>query len=210
MAQANDSILVTPGSGATVATHDVGSKEHQVIMEAEASGHILGSIPTYWYWSEPGATANLQRQFTLWNGSGSGKLIKVRKLFIANVQTGVVTGVACRFNVRRITAEPASQVNTLTAVKMDTNNAAVPAQITGKNGSVAAHAGDILFGLGAATEEVLTGQGVHAAVLAAINWLPESRLIQDLILREGEGLDVQFATNTTTGLFGVLCVFTLE
>jgi hypothetical protein len=47
--QANDSILVTPGSGATVATHSAASKEHQVVMVADDSGHIVGSKPTYFY-----------------------------------------------------------------------------------------------------------------------------------------------------------------
>ena len=35
MTLAGDSILVTPGSGATVATHTVDSKEHQVVMQAD-------------------------------------------------------------------------------------------------------------------------------------------------------------------------------
>lgn len=33
MSQANDSILVTPGSGATVATELIAGKEHQVVGE---------------------------------------------------------------------------------------------------------------------------------------------------------------------------------
>jgi hypothetical protein len=45
----NDSILVTPGSGAQVPTHLVGSNEYQVIMPAEVDGHILGSKNVYWY-----------------------------------------------------------------------------------------------------------------------------------------------------------------
>lgn len=45
MAQANDSILVTPGSGATVATHNPGdSKEYQVVMLAGDKGHIHGQV----------------------------------------------------------------------------------------------------------------------------------------------------------------------
>lgn len=47
MTLAGDSILVTPGSGATVATHTVSSKEHQVVIQADESGHLYGSKPCY-------------------------------------------------------------------------------------------------------------------------------------------------------------------
>lgn len=43
MTASNDSILVTPGTGATVATHLVNSKEHQVVMVADEYGSIQGS-----------------------------------------------------------------------------------------------------------------------------------------------------------------------
>src|SRR4051812_2890492 len=47
MSKAGDSILVTPGSGATVATHTVNSKEHQVVMIADERGELVGSLPTF-------------------------------------------------------------------------------------------------------------------------------------------------------------------
>jgi hypothetical protein len=206
----NDSILVTPGSGATVATHTQSSKEYQVVMEAEESGHILGSLATYLYWSEPGASANLQRILTVWNGTSSGKIIRVRRLRICHLGITAVTGVGCRIDVRQITAEPATQTNTLTAIKLDTTNATLPSQITGKNGSTAALAGSIIFSTAISTEEVATNQGAHVAIMNSINWLPESRVIQDLVLREGEGLDVQCATSTTTGVFAAQVIFTTE
>ena len=46
MSQANDSVLVTPGAGATVATHLVSAKEYQVVMVADESGHIQQTLPT--------------------------------------------------------------------------------------------------------------------------------------------------------------------
>lgn len=42
MALPNDSILVTPGSGATVPTHLVSAKEYEVVMVADIAGHIMG------------------------------------------------------------------------------------------------------------------------------------------------------------------------
>lgn len=43
MTQANDSISITPGSGATVATHLISDKEHQVMIVADPVGRLLGS-----------------------------------------------------------------------------------------------------------------------------------------------------------------------
>lgn len=40
MTQANDSITITPGTGATVATHMVNAKEHQVVVLADQTGAL--------------------------------------------------------------------------------------------------------------------------------------------------------------------------
>lgn len=40
MAQANDSVLVTPGSGTTIATQLAGGKEHQVVVLADQNGNL--------------------------------------------------------------------------------------------------------------------------------------------------------------------------
>lgn len=45
MTQANDSIAVTPGTGAVVATHTVAGKEHQVMMLANQAGDIDPVLP---------------------------------------------------------------------------------------------------------------------------------------------------------------------
>src|SRR5690242_9777404 len=75
MAQANDSITTKDASGATatVATHLAAGKEHQVFMQANPDGHIMGSLPTYSAWS--GVVAVAAANTVLWhlfNASGSG------------------------------------------------------------------------------------------------------------------------------------------
>jgi len=82
MTQANDSILVTPGSGATVATHNPGDgKEYQVVMVAGDKGHIHGSKPSYLLWIPPQAAAASKIYFDLYNATGSGKTIEVNGIW---------------------------------------------------------------------------------------------------------------------------------
>lgn len=55
MALANDSVTVTPGAGATIATQLASGKEHQVVCLADQSGNLDPTIPT-----KPGAPATTE------------------------------------------------------------------------------------------------------------------------------------------------------
>jgi hypothetical protein len=92
MAQANDSILVTPGSGATVATHLVNGKEYQVIMLADTDGHIQhsGDIYKALYPSQAAGASKLY--LDLFNATGTGKTMKVHSIFATVDNDTAVTG----------------------------------------------------------------------------------------------------------------------
>ena len=47
MTQANSSVNITQGSGKVIAAHTAASKDHQLFMLADASGHIYGTKPAY-------------------------------------------------------------------------------------------------------------------------------------------------------------------
>lgn len=97
MTQANDSILVTPGTGATVATHLAASKEYQAIMEADSRGHIKGTLPlyvaSYKLATDAAASAlafthvaNTDKQYaTIYHTAAATKTVRLRRveLFIA-------------------------------------------------------------------------------------------------------------------------------
>lgn len=67
MTLANDSVNVTPGSGATAATHAVGGKEHSVLMGAKGDGNLYRTGDVY--------TAISFRSVQLFNEAGSGKKV---------------------------------------------------------------------------------------------------------------------------------------
>lgn len=77
-----NSILVTPGSGATVATQTISAKDYQVILLADQDGHIQGSGPTYQLVQMPRVTTAAATDFfDLFNATGSGKIIRLRGLY---------------------------------------------------------------------------------------------------------------------------------
>lgn len=205
MSQANDSILVTPGSGATVATHNPGDgKEYQVVMLAHSTGHIVDTLPTYYFWSTYDAGAANEITMDLFNASGSGKIVLVKKIFLQH-NMSAVTGVGHVFDVDT-TSAAGTGGTTITGTKVDSANAAIPAQITCRHAATGgATKVATLFSIAADPEETRPG----AAILPMINWIPEGNNIQEPVLREGEGIRVIQITSSTVGVWGCLFVVSL-
>jgi hypothetical protein len=205
MVQANDSVTVTPGSGATIATHLANSKEHQVFMQANADGHILGSIPTYTAWSTSlTASANLV-YWHLFNASGSGKVVKVRKIFVQ--PSMVSTALAGQtWRVAKTSAVGTTGNTAITPRANDSNDAALPAQITVARSYTAGGTQTFTyFEIALDPEETRPAVGITPY----FNILPtDGEFVSDIVLREGEGMAVQ---NVTGGSYAwsVLGVFTV-
>ena len=206
MTQANDSFLQTPaGSGVQLATHLAGGKEHPVVMVSHASGHIRGTIPTYTYWRPFTAGAANQRIIDLFNASGSGVRVKLRKLFVHHDQS-VVTGVPVRFDMIHTTAVGTGGTG-ITGRNQNSTDAAIPAQVTCRHSATGgATEAYVRFGFSVDTEETRPATGIAPM----INWLPEGDDVGDVVLNEGEGALVKQITSTAVGIFGCLLVVTIE
>lgn len=203
MTLANDSVIVEPaGTGATVATHLAGGKEHEVVMIAGPDGHLQDSFPTFYYWSTFIAGAQNRKTIDVFNATGSGVKVIVRKMFIQSDMATAVH-VAQRWDIDR-----SSTIGTggtlLTATKADSTNANPPAGVTSRAGPTggATKSGGTLFSIGLNAEETLPA----AAIQGMINWIPEGPNIQELILRENEGFYAIQVTNSATTVWGVLLV----
>ena len=206
----NDSINVTPGSGIPIATHAISGKEYQGLILAGPSGHLTDSLPTYIAWANDVALAASKYHISILNASGSGKIVRCHKLFAVNIRVTAATGAMLRFNTYKITAH--SGGTPVTPEKMDTDNANLPAEITVITGATSVTLGNILFGIPLTGEEIgATGNlalGTH--VLQGLNLLFESERIQEIVLREGEGIAVRQITSNTAGTYGWLLIFTVE
>lgn len=154
------------------------------------------------------AFAQNKHHIALFNAAGSGKIVKVRKLFGVNLQTGAITGVAARFDVKRTTAQ--SGGTEITPVSMDTNDAALPAQIVVATGATITE-GALLFPWMTVNEENTATQALTTSHFQQIaNILMEGADVRDLTVREGQGLTVKQITSSTVGSFGWILVFTVE
>lgn len=195
----------TAVSGDAVATHSAGGKQHQVVMIAGPSGHLNDTQETYYYYTGLAAGAANQRLIDLFNASGSGKLVKVKKLFMQCNQAAI-TGVGLQYDVIRTSAVGTSGT-TITGRPADTANAAIPAQVTARRGATGgATESHILFPLGVDPEETRPGAGI----MGMINWMPEAPNIQELVLREGQGILVKQITSSTAGIMGCVLVVTIQ
>lgn len=217
MTQANDSITVTPGTGATVATHLASGKEHQVVMLASASGQLEGSLPSYWLTVQDQNTNSSQVFFDLWNGSGSN-IIRIRGIWInSGVDVANNSAIGTRLDyVRTSTVGTggttagynSATIGTANIVPKDSTNAALPAGVSARfapTGGGTASAW--LFSLYASTEELT----LPSYTQQFENCLPEPmRGAQEFILNPSQGIKVIQGSNDSAGTLGFFVEFTVE
>lgn len=206
MAQANDSILVTPGAGATVATHLAGGKEYQVVMQADPAGHLLDSRDGFLVWYTPVTNASGREVAELFNADATA-IVRVRGIWIVPTLTAI-TGVQIGFDVNQITAVGTTGSTTVTPRKLDSNYAALNANITARYGSTAgATLGFLYFTVYALNDETNAG----TSLLAYQNQLPSlGRDTVEFTLRQNQGIQVKQSVAATVGLTGALIYFVVE
>lgn len=220
MAQANDSILVTPGTGATVATELIAGKEHQVVVLSDSSGHLHGTLPTYNYMTPSAAAGASKLYCDLFNAVGSGKVIDIRGIWIIpDTDVAVVGAVAIRIDLYRTSAvgtggtaasykSATPDVTGGNICPMDTLNAALPAQITARwlpaGGATISEWIIANYIMG---EEASTSMSY---ITQFQNILPQLTVGQKFALREGQGLLLKQGTVASAGSLSFLIAFTVE
>ena len=195
MSFANDSIAITPGTGATVATQLVSSKEYQVVMLALPDGHLANSLPQYRMICPSQAVAANKVFVDLFNATGSGVSLRILSAYcFADNDTAVTGTLGVEVNLTRTTAvgtggtaatADGASLTAITISKMDTNNAALPASITARlTPTGGATAGALLGQRWIFTEETSAPSGI-AGTLGSEFIRNEGA---DLIVRENSGL----------------------
>lgn len=214
MTQANDSILVTPGSGATVATHLANSKEHQVMMLADESGHIIGSKATYFYNipSQVHVAAANTVHWDMFNADATAIVRVLSILQIPNITTAV-TGVVFDWLLEKTTAVGTGG-SALTAWKADENDAALDADITARSKPTGgATQSTDLRNYSISSEETNAGT-INIASMGGLEVLPPPLTPlyggKGLVLRQNQGIRCVQVTNSAAGNTGWLIGFTVE
>lgn len=211
MALSNDSITVTPGTGATVATHLAGGKEHQVVILADVSGHILNSKDTYIVYT--GNTIHVAAArttlFDIFNASGSGKVMRITGVYIIPA-LAAVAGVGQTYEVIRTSAVGTGGTG-LTINKFDSQSPNVPSQITARvkptGGATTSATLQLING---SSEETTP----YASMASVLNHVPMGGTLGPgaggWVIREGEGLKIDQTTNSAVGNVNIQITFTLE
>lgn len=210
MTQANDSILVTPGSGATVATHAANSKEHQVVMVADASGHIVGSRPLYFF-DIPSQVHVAAANTVHWDLFNADPSLLVRVLTIRqrpNITTAV-TGVAFDWKLARTTAAGTGGTSQ-TAWLPNTSQTALDADITCRSKPTGgATEGTVLRNYTVHSEETNAGTIIIAS-MGGLELLPLNLGENGVLLGQNQGLRCVQVTNSAAGNTGWLIGLTVE
>lgn len=213
MSTANDSILVTPGSGATVATHVPPglSAEHQVMVQADASGHILGSKPLF--------SVNIPSQVHVavantvhWDLFNADAAMIIRVLSIRQIPniTTAVTGVVFDWLLERTTSVGTGGT-TLTPYQLDLSSTALDADVTARSKPTggAAQSTD-LFNYSISGEETNAGT-IQIASRGGLELVTDAvRANGGIVLRQNQGLRCVQITNSAAGNTGWLITLTQE
>lgn len=206
MSLPNDSITVTPGTGATIATQLASSKEYQVVMLAMPDGHIQGSLPQYRLICPSQAVGASKVFLDMFNATGSGVALRILSAFCYVDNDTAVTGtLGVEVNLTRTTAvgtggtaatADGTSLTAITISEMDTNNPALSANITARSSPTGgATAGALLGQRWVFTEETAAPSGI-AGTLGAEFIRNEGA---DLIVRENSGLRFVQGTVASVG-----------
>ncbi len=213
MTQANDSVLVTPGTGATVATHLVDGKEHQVTMLAFPNGHLIGTENVYYY--NIASTVHVAAASTLmldmFNADPALIVRIISILHIVNLETAV-TGVGFEWQLLRTTAVGTGGT-AQTAWQADTTDTALDADITCRlKPTGGATASTSLRWYYNHSEETQAGNQFAGGAYQLMDIVPIylSATGKGIVLRQNQGLRLNQETNSAAGNSAFLIGFIVE
>lgn len=209
----NDSIQKTAdGTGPLIATHLVSGKEYQVVMEANASGHLRGTAEHYFF-SIPSSVHVAAASTLFWDMFNAHASLIVRVVLIqpiVNLETAV-TGVGFEWQLLRTTAVGTGGT-AQTAWLADTTDTALSASITCRlKATGGATSSTSLKWFYTHSEETLAGNQLLGGSFET-NIVPNTLVDagKGIVLRQNQGLRVNQETNSVAGNTGWLLGFTVE
>lgn len=159
------------------------------------------------------AFGNNKSMAGLFNGAGSGRVLRVKRVWVLNNQTAAVTGVLTTFEIRRSTAQ--SSGTSVTPVKHDTSSSSLPAQVLSANGAtVTSAAADAVRKFVWSNDEPAASAGTSDELecLVPLNCVFDAATgdadLEPLVLREGFGIDVRHTGSSAVGVADVIIEFT--
>lgn len=150
----------------------------------------------------------------IFNGAGSGRVIRIYRVWCLNNQTAAVTGVLTTFALRRSSAQSAG--TTIVPVKHDTASETHPAQILVATGATVTNTADLAMRTWVWSNDepsASTGTSDEFECLVPLNCVWDSTgdaNIEPIVLRPGEGIDVRHSGSSAVGVADVFIEYTCE
>lgn len=154
-----------------------------------------------------------KNMITLFNGTGSAKILKVWKVWALNNQTVAVTGVLGRLDLRLVTS--ISGGGALTALKHNSSIATLPAQIISAEGATCTLS-SFFRKTNWSTDEPAAISSSMDEVALIPSWseiwnVPYNNgIIEPITLNENQGITLYFNTNSSVGQADFFIEFTAD
>ncbi len=200
-----------------------GDANGSIAIEGGTSSTLIGNVgdslktsesewPTFSVMLTDIASANNKSLVSIGNASGSTVKVKIREIRIINTRNAAAAGVVADLNLYRCTSHSAgTDVTPLSADTTDTLDSLVTvktnATITGEGTAIVRHWDLSTDEWGPGTADAESTDHALQTLIAAYSPVLKSK---PLTLNANEGFTLKCVTNTTTGLFDILIVFTQE
>lgn len=152
----------------------------------------------------------------IFNGVGSGKIVRVYRTILLNNQTTAITGIALKLNINLLSTGSGGIL--LNPVKHDSQHLAIPAQVVTSTNMT--YTTSQIYRIVPWSTDEPNSQGVHSIdelqLLNSLNdmtnhwWSFNNTTIQPIVLREGQGLGIINTTVTAVGVVDCFIEFSVE
>jgi hypothetical protein len=149
------------------------------------------------------------------NGVGSGRVVRIKRIWLLNNQTAAVTGVLTTFALKKSSAQSAGTA--VTPTKHDTASENMPAQVLVATGATVTQTAEVAFRQWVWSNDeptASTGTSDEFECLVPLNCVWDSATgdadLEPITLREGQGLDVRHTGSSVVGVVDIFIEFTLE
>jgi hypothetical protein len=146
--------------------------------------------------------------------NAGSNICKIQEIYLVNVQATAVTGILGTFELRRISSHSAGTVitNISTLDTADTFDSNITIRT---NSTVAGESSVLLWRSLFSTDEwgpgaLDTESNDHSRQTFFPIFSKKTSGTKPIVLRNNEGLNIKFATNSTAGSFDIMLVFTQE